>query len=89
MNVDFNEENLLANRYDLSTTEGQLSLLFGPGLGFYPDPANLVDIARMLETRFAKKGYDPDTCDIYVIYPEIMEILREASQLSFNKVEGE
>jgi hypothetical protein len=82
MFVDFNEEDELAKKYDLSTTEGQLVLLFGPGLGFYPDPNSLTDVARFLEARLAKKGSTIDDCDVYTIYPEIIRILREASQLS-------
>lgn len=82
MFLDFSEEDELAKKYDLSTTEGQLVLLFGPGLGFYPDPSSLTDVARFLEARLAKKGSTIDDCDVYTIYPEIIRILREASQLS-------
>lgn len=82
MFLDFSEEDELAKKYDLSTTEGQLVLLFGPGLGFYPDPKSLADVARFLEARLAKKGSTIDDCDVYTIYPEIIRILREASQLS-------
>ena len=89
MFLNFDEEDALSKKYDLTTTEGQLTLLFGPGLGFYPDPQNLVDVARFLERRLIKKGCSIDDCDVYAIYPEIIQILREASQLSINKLEGE
>ncbi|NDB81872.1 MAG: hypothetical protein EB127_03865 [Alphaproteobacteria bacterium] len=71
------------NRSDLSTTEGQFTLLVSQGVGLYPN-----SIAKMLNARFIAKGYDLDDCDMYTIHTEIMTILNEVAQASNNNKEN-
>ena len=72
------------NRSDLSTTEGQFTLLVSQGVGLYPDLEMTNSIAKMLNARFIAKGYDLDDCDMYTIHTEIMTILNEVAQASNN-----
>ena len=42
----------------------------------------------MLDARFIAKGYNLDDCDAYIVYAEIITILKEVAQASnFDKGE--
>ena len=73
---------------DINSTMGQFSLLMSNGAGFYPDYETSWSIAKMLDARFIAKGYKLDDCDAYVVYAEIITILKEVAQASnFDKGE--
>ena len=76
------------NEIDLNTTAGQLSLLFGSALGFYPKKGNINLIADMLEVRLTKRNISTNDIDVYTLYAEIINVLTEVAQASNNEKEN-